>query len=110
MESFLFDVVLSSFLLACNTCLDCFLGSNILTLRFLVVKLFDDPSEVTQVLPDDRKLLNSEFFSVVVVIKVIVFNLNELLFLLRLLHVDCVVVEASNVLSRVDYLAWLEVV
>jgi len=75
-----------------------------------LVKVFNDGSEVIQVLTNYCKLLDSEFFSVVVIVEMVGLNLLELLFLVRLLHVDCVVIKTRDVFGSIDNLAGLEVV
>ena len=76
---------------------------------FTLVELLDDCSEILQVLPDHSKLLNRQFFPVVVVVEVVGLDLLEFLLFVRLLHVNGVVIETSDVFSCVDDLARLEV-
>jgi hypothetical protein len=52
------------------------------------VEIFDDRSEVVQVLTDHSKLLNGELLHIFVVVQMIRLDLLELLFFVRLLHVD----------------------
>ena len=77
---------------------------------FALVEILDNRSEVIQVLTNHSKLLNSKLLPIVIVVEVICLDLLELLFLIRLLHVDCIVVETSDVLGCVDDLAGLQVV
>ena len=77
---------------------------------FALVEVLDNRSEVIQVLTNHCKLLYGELFPVVEVVKVVHLDLLELLFLVRLLHVDCIVVETSDVFGCVDDLAGLQIV
>ena len=77
---------------------------------FALVEVLDNRSKVIQVLTNHSKLLYGELFPVVVVVKVVRLDLLELLFLIRLLHVDCIVVETSDVFGCVYDLAGLQIV
>ena len=77
---------------------------------FALVEVLDNSSKVIQVLTNHSKLLYGELFPVVVVVKVVRLDLLELLLLIRLLHVDGIVVETSDVFGCVDDLAGLQIV
>ena len=77
---------------------------------FALVEILDNRSEVIQVLTNHSKLLYGELLPVVVVVKVVRLDLLELLLFIWLLHVDCIVVETSDVFGCVDDLTGLQIV
>ena len=107
--SFHFCIFLRLLILSCTDNHSTGLLRKLLGVRSLLafVEIFDDRSEVVQVLTNHSKLLNGKLLSIVVVVEVIRLDLLELLFLVRLLHIYGIVVETGDVLGSVDYLAGL---
>ena len=88
--SFHFCIFLRLLILSCTDNHPTGLLRKLLGVRSLLafVEIFDDRSEVVQVLTDHSKLLNGELLPFFVVVRMIRLDLLELLFFVRLLHVD----------------------
>jgi len=76
----------------------------------LFVEVLNNSCKVLQVLTNDGKLLDGEFFSVVVIVEVVSFDLHKFLLLIWLLHVYRIVVETSDVFGGVYKLARLQII